>query len=387
MPTEAVHFTVGENTGWLVTSIAREKLMYDYDPIKAIKTLTESFSGLPDDLALKVIKGDIILTVDVENQEIIPIEYIDELKELYPKADLNEWYQCKRKELINTGNGLKDALDGVLFTTLKSSRYGKFHATLDFQQVMDFINGDVKGVLDEIRDINEVQRLTDIIVVCKRYIEESLKLSKALDYVTRSKILREGVDRVSDTEHYEIVTQVSDKLSTLMRADMLKEERINDSVYNYIESQQNIDQVISKGIEPVNIMDNYSAGWLSPSGDYYALNGEIGNMLHNQIADALKEKGYLSMDENDISPESYLERAGWVKIQGDNVQFAGNLNNKIGRVDKYLTKKQVQKIKDYINLCHNGKMRLGWKLSVVSAAMFEMMGTNNSKKLCEYFEF
>lgn len=48
-----IHFTLGDRAGALIMQIAQEKLLYDYDPQKAIEVLTGSLPGLPTSLLLK----------------------------------------------------------------------------------------------------------------------------------------------------------------------------------------------------------------------------------------------------------------------------------------------------------------------------------------------
>lgn len=57
-------FILGENTGKLLVDIAREQLLYKYNPEQAVKTLTDSLDGLSRELALEIILGKFILTVD-----------------------------------------------------------------------------------------------------------------------------------------------------------------------------------------------------------------------------------------------------------------------------------------------------------------------------------
>ena len=152
-----------------------------------------------------------------------------------------------------------------------------------------------------------------------------------------------------------------------------------DKVQLYIDAARENDEVISKGIEPVNIMDNYSAGWLSPEGLYYALNGEIANMLHIQIADALQEKGVVpEKDEFDsgINASAWLEQAGWVKIHESTVHFGGCLNERLDKKNVDMTKTQIDIIYQYISKLHNGIMKLGWREQPVSIARFMMEADN-----------
>ena len=167
-----------------------------------------------------------------------------------------------------------------------------------------------------------------------------------------------------------------------------------DNVQKYIDSARAIDEVIKKGIEPVDINQNYSAGWLAPNGDYYGLNGEIANMLHIQIADALQEIGIIpDVDEhgdelNGAMSDAWLEQNGWVKIHGNNINYAGCLNTVIGKKNVDLTNVQIKKIYEYCTLCHNGIIKLGWRLEQVTAIRFKDMAENNIEGMNKkYFEF
>jgi len=183
------------------------------------------------------------------------------------------------------------------------------------------------------------------------------------------------------------------EFNKLMSCDYVDVAVIEDDVQNYVQAAIEIDEVLSKGIEPVDIMSNYTAGWLAPNGDYYALNGEIANMLHNQIADALQEAGIVPKkpDEEigaEINPDAWLEQAGWVKIHGNNINFAGCENIKIGKRNIDMTDAQIKKIYEYCAICHGGKVKAGWRLEFVSAIMFKDMAENNLPALYKkYFEF
>ena len=160
----------------------------------------------------------------------------------------------------------------------------------------------------------------------------------------------------------------------------------DDEVKKYLNSVMEIDVILSKGIQPVDIMDNYSAGWLSPEGEYYALNGEIANMLHNQIADSLVEAGIIPEDE--ASPDAWLEQQGWVKIHDNNINYGGCLNHHIGLENVHINEKQVLIIANYIKECHNSIMRLGWKLQRVTPTIFVALFRSDLQALNRnYFEF
>jgi hypothetical protein len=162
-----------------------------------------------------------------------------------------------------------------------------------------------------------------------------------------------------------------------------------DTVQTYIDSAREIEEVLEKGIEPVDILDNYSAGWLSPEGEYYALNGEIANMLHNQIASALYEKGIIPQDEvNENNPDGWLCKNGWVKIHNNHILFDGWYNEKysLGQKNVDMTKKQIQAIYEFGQKCCGGVLKLGLGYSQVSAVNFQMLGDNQELMYEKYFK-
>lgn len=65
-----VHFTLGDDAGKLLMQIAQEALLYELDPEKAIKVITTSLMGCPDNIALKILKGDMVCVVMDDKQTI-----------------------------------------------------------------------------------------------------------------------------------------------------------------------------------------------------------------------------------------------------------------------------------------------------------------------------
>ena len=49
-----VHFTLGDNAGILLMQIAQEALLCELDPEKAVKVITTSLMGCPNNIALKI---------------------------------------------------------------------------------------------------------------------------------------------------------------------------------------------------------------------------------------------------------------------------------------------------------------------------------------------
>ena len=390
MSTQTVHFTVGEDAGIIVMNIAQEHLLYTNDVEKAIRTITDSLSGCPMDLALKLLVGDYIILVDVKEQNFIVTERDDSIHTIFPKINVFDWCRQKSIEIAKNGDDLIMAIEQRVW----EMRDRNVYKTYSYEQIFDFIAGNDNDILEDLRETQEVSELILLIKVCKDYIDKSLKLRKVITWLEKTYPQKfENLDmemgEIADNSH--ILTTLIRKFQSMLKCewDNFSMSNMETELENYIVAAVEIEETIKKGIEPVNIMDNWSAGWLSPSGEYYALNGEIANMLHNQIADALHEKGIIPTEDEDgkVNPDSWLEKHGWVKIHGNSVHFAGCLNKQLGGKNVDLTNVQIKIIYEYIALVHNSIMKLGWRLEPVTAPRFQMMAENLPYLYEKYFEF
>ncbi len=391
-----VHFTVGEDAGMLLMQIAQEHLIYNNDVEKALKTITDSLTGCPMDLALKILVGDYVIEVDVEDQQFMVDERDDAIHTIFPKIDVFKWCRDKSIEIAQNGKGLKQAIDEIAYTI----KHKSVKVNYSYEQIFEFIAGNNNVILEDLRDTQEVSELILLIKICKDYIDKSLKLRKVITwfektYPQKFENLDMDMEDIADNSH--LLTTVMQKFQSLLKCEWnnFQMSEIDVDLKNFIDATIKIEETLTNGIEPVNIMDNYDAGWLSPDGEYYALNGEIANMLHTQIADALQEKGLIPMYENEnnekigikINPDSWLEQHGWVKIHGNSVHFAGCLNEKLGIPNVDLTDVQIEIIDNYIRDCHGCLIKVGWRLEPLSIGMFRGVAMNLPILYKKYFEY
>ena len=385
---ETVHFRVGQDFGAMLMSIAQEHLTERNNPVQALKTITDSLHGCPTDLAVQILKGDVVLLVDEETQTVSPVERTEALDKLFPKVDVMYFMESRAANIKLHGGNILDGLRGLQVHIAKN--HGYFDMSFKYEDIFKFIAGDNEALLEELRDNREIDGISTMFEVIKRFCEETLKVQNTMEW------LMQTCDEFKDFKAYErylvLRGEVTDTLEDIafhlnktLKLDFSLEEP-EDNVQKYIDAAREIDEVLSEGIKPVDIMSNYSAGWLAPNGDYYALNGEIANMLHNQIADALVEAGIVPKEE--LNPDAWLEQQGWVKIHDSNVQFAGCLNVRIGKKNVDLTPIQIKKIYEYGALCHNGIIKAGWRMEQVSAVRFRDMAEANPEGLYKkYFEY
>jgi hypothetical protein len=388
--------------------IAQEHLIYGNNPIKALRTITDSLMGCPDDLALRILKGDMVLPVDVDTQEVICQDRIPVVHDQYPKIDVLYYAQSNAGVIEDHTHDFIESFN-ILQNRIRYNSY-KFSFSFDINSILKYCSGDDSGILDELEYDAEVNGIGALVKCAKIFIEKGMKTISILDWMIKNW----GHDKnfmddnkpfienmcVNEDEYLvlynrklmsDCIMQVVQALQTTVDGSFKVDDIDEDnSLQNYIDASLEINKVLSTEIQPVNILDKYSAGWLSPEGDFYALNGEIANMLHNQIADALQEKGIVPSDEilDNHSKDAWLEQQGWVKIHGDNVQFGGCLNSQIGLINVDITNVQARLIYEYGQIACNGVLSMGWKRERISAVKFQMLYEANIPFLNKtYFEF
>lgn len=390
-----VHFRLGEDFGIRITEIAQEHIMYNYDIRKGIDAIMGSFPGMELPMALKIIKGDYVIEVAENGEEIIVNTERNSSHSRYPNFDIEDWIRRKYDEIRDIGRDLRTPLR---VETSKLRYRTTFSVYVPIRSMKSLFAGtlDANDALQYLLEDENVVRLNDLFHIVKNYSETSLKVHETI--IALFALYGKDIDESTKTilgihqrEALNILAEINKLVGDIRNLDFSSFDDEEDELVNYIESAQEIEATLSKGIEPVNILDNYSAGWLAPDGTFYGLNGEIANMLHNQIADALQEKGIIPNDANEVgimvNPDSWLEQHGWVKIHGNNINFAGCLNVHIGKRNVDITDKQIEAIHNYIENCHACEIRLGWRLERMSLGMFMMACQNKEAMYQKYFEF
>ena len=231
----------------------------------------------------------------------------------------------------------------------------------------------------------EVSDLERLVHVVKSFMESSAKELDTIHYLKRTwpeDFKGEHLEEISEARSW--VRDVMEEFQTIMRTDysmIAAKSRANDELDKFMKAARDIEETLSETLQPVNIMDNYSAGWLSPEGEYYALNGEIANMLHNQLADALLENGIIpNTEENKNNPDNWLQAQGWVRIHGNEINFEGHMNERISRGEnRFMTDKQVDLITEYCRLHHNGIVKVFFQ--PISALSFQAMAKDDPARL------
>lgn len=373
--TEYVNFTLGDRTGILLMQIAQEHLIYNNNPQKAIDAIRQSLIGVDMDLTLKILKGDMILLVE-DNQFICTERIPDIHGTIFPYLDCAGHARRRASDIVSTARHLRVAIEEAE----RQMRYGKsISLSFSYDSIINFLEGDDKDLIEDILEDDRVSALQQLITVVKAFIEKSSKEMDTIHFMRQTWPSEfNAANLVYPNEARQLLKTTLESFSELMRTNYLSiANEENADLDNYLKAVIEIDKIVNEGIMPVDIMDNYSAGWLSPEGEYYALNGEIANMLHNQIADALYEKGIIPESvENKNNPDNWLQYAGWVRIHGRHINFEAHMNERINRGEnKFMTDKQIDMITEYCRLHHNGIVKVFFQ--DLSALSFQLMIKGN----------
>lgn len=376
MGTQNLHFTLGENAGELLVSIAREHLLYSLTPQKALETIQDSLIGCPVNIALDILIGRTILKTSDDRVSFNAIQYTPDMKDNHEPLDIEAWAERTLLSMKEDANEWDQVILELRNSVIKND--GKFDITVKYNDLIRAIyDGNTSNLFDNSEISDTIQSIKYTILGIRDFVSKCFKKIEVIKWLYNyyPGEIPDGFT-VMPTE----VKGLNLKLTDLMLKDDEVERYIsqnryrNDLVTRYIENERNIEKVISKGIQPVDITLNYSAGWLAPNGDYYALNGDIANMLHNQIATALwSAKVIPNVDDCKNNPDQWLCKNGWVKIHGDHILYDGYLQSRYMMPLVRITEEQRNKIALYGKSCHKGMLRFGLRFLPISVAKFEMM--------------
>jgi len=353
---DTLNFSIGEDFGKLITTIAQEKITEELDLKRGLKTIEDSLIGITEKQAFDILVERTKLSVDVKTQEVIA--------ETGFKA--KDILGFKRNQLDSLA---KDAsiLRGVLVKTVIANKNKYIY--IDADALSDyFLEDSPEAILDIVEsdysEIGQLYRVIDDLI--KRYFKIFNAIRK-IEEMTALYYPDDNIDEIS----------LSNKILEL-RQDLLSPKKGNTleqvDLAQYLDTVTKIEIIKDAGIAPVDIMDKYNAGWLSPDGVYYGMNGHIANMLHIELANAMQDEGIIPKELEDVtSPDSWLEVNGWVKQHDNWILYAGYERSFLGEPDVPITEKQIDILYKFGQKCHLGVLSLGFSQTRISAVNLPMI--------------
>lgn len=337
-------FTIGKGFGQKLQRIAWEKLTEKYNPREAVEIITKSLPGCTEGMAVDILDGKIILGEDEATQEVLGS----------PGAGgkFNDWIREQRIHLEEEAKEWVKSLEGIRQEIADAG--GKFEFTVRYPELVSYLSGEKDaGLLDnphsdtveQIKGAVEGGEVYKVIV----WMCDALNTPRVLfsDSVLRVRAILDSL-MCSDPE---------------VEASIRKQDFQKQRLSEFMENEMRIEEYHKTELEPVEITEGYDAGWLSPEGDFYGLNGSTGNLLHLNIAERLLASKRIPVKEM-RNPDRWLEENGWVKVHHDWILFSGSFYGKT------LTEAQIEKLYRYGQVCHRGVLRLGTAQTQITAVRF-----------------
>jgi hypothetical protein len=336
--------TIGKGFGQMLQRIAWERLTEELSPRAAVEIITQSLPGCTEGMAVDILDGKITLGEDEATLEVTGT----------PGAGgkFNDWIREQRIHLEEEAKEWVKGLEGIRQEIADAG--GKFEFTVRYPELISYLSGDKDaGLLDYPRS-NVVEEIKGAIVGVNNFLVNVEEVYEVIAWMCHS--LNTSRSIFTDS-----IFGIRTILDSLMCSDPEVEASIRKQrLSEFMENEKKIEEYHQTELEPVEITEGYDAGWLSPDGDFYGLNGSVGNLLHLDIAERLLASKKIPVKEM-RNPDRWLEENGWVKVHHDWILFSGSFYGKT------LTEAQIEKLYRYSQVCHRGVLRLGIAQTQITA--------------------
>ena len=369
----------------LITNLAREALFYKHDGEQAIKVLTESFPTMSRDIALKIISGELVIKV-VDSGNIT----VEQGSELF---DFDEWFKTNVRYYVldyhsdeDTFYSYHNYFMNTMFRRIDRINtyyiphediFGPSNIEKDFTyrelyKVLTSDDEDKKDLLWEYAlSCEKLEQDLKSLSTLNRLLEECNQLNKAISFI-ETNFNHKFDRRLYDSKFFEIL-----RIHNILTNDIPVEK--DDPLERFLKAEIKCSEIDE--IEPSSIDIKYEASWISPEGEYFGMNGEIANMLHNRLADLINERhikltGKSLVEDSNINVDAVLCELGWARIHGNRVMYDGYLMDPI----IHMTDKQKEAIYKYCQTHHRGIICCNYN-EPITAARFSMTDKDSMYKL------
>lgn len=341
-------FTIGKGFGQMLQRIAWEKLTEKYNPREAVEIITKSLLGCTEGMAVDILDGKIILGEDEATHEVLGT----------PGAGgkFNDWIREQRIHLEEEAKEWVWILERLRQTIADAG--GKFEFSVRYPELISYLSGDKDaGLLDYPRS-NVVEEIKGTVEGAKNFFVKVSEVYEVIvwmcDALNMSRVILPDPILSMHTILDSLMCSDPEVEASIRKQDFQK-QRLSEWMEEREENQTEL--------EPVEITEGYDAGWLSPDGDFYGLNGSTENLLYLNIAERLLASKKIPVKEM-RNPDRWLEENGWVKVHHDWILFSGSFYGKT------LTEAQIEKLYRYGQVCHRGVLRLGTAQTQITAVRF-----------------
>ena len=333
----------------MLQRIAWERLTEKLSPMAAVEIITQSLPGCTEGMAVDILDGKIILGEDEATQEVTGT----------PGAGgkFNDWIREQRIHLEEEAKEWVGVLERLRQTIADAG--GKFEFSVRYPELISYLSGDKDaGLLDYPRS-NVVEEIKGTVEGAKNFFVKVSEVYEVIvwmcDALNMSRVILPDPILSMHTILDSLMCSDPEVEASIRKQDFQK-QRLSE----FMENEMKIEEYHKTELEPVEITEGYDAGWLSPDGDFYGLNGSTENLLHLNIAERLLAFKKIPVKEM-RNPDRWLEENGWVKVHHDWILFSGSFYGKT------LTEAQIEKLYRYGQVCHRGVLRLGTAQTQITA--------------------
>lgn len=269
-------FTMGKGFGQMLQRIAWEKLTEKYNPREAVEIITKPLLGCTEGMAVDILDGKIILGEDEATHEVLgtPGE----------GGKFDRWIKITRAALEVEATEWVETLEGLRQTIAEAG--GKFEFSVRYPELISYLSGDKDaGLLDYPRS-NVVEEIKGTVEGAKNFFVKVSEVYEVIvwmcDALNMSRVILPDPILSMHTILDSLMCSDPEVEASIRKQDFQK-QRLSE----FMENEMRIEEYHKTELEPVEITEGYDAGWLSPDGDFYGLNGSTGNLLHLNIAERL----------------------------------------------------------------------------------------------------
>jgi hypothetical protein len=342
-------FTIGKGFGQMLQRIAWEKLTEKYNPREAVEIITKSLPGCTEGMAVDILDGKIILGEDEATQEVTGT----------PGAGgkFNDWIREQRIHLEEEAKEWVKSLEGIRQEIADAG--GKFEFSVRYPELISYLSGDKDAGLLDYPHSNVVEQIKGTVEGAKNFFVKVSEVYEVIVWMCDAL----NTSRVLFSDSVLRVRTILDSLACSdpeVEASIRKQDFQKQRLSEFMENEMRIEEYHKTELEPVEITEGYDAGWLSPDGEFYGLNGSTVNLLHLNIAERLLASKKIPVKEM-LNPDSWLEENGWVRVHHDWILFSGSFYGKT------LTEAQIDKLYRYGQACCKGVLLLGTSQEPITA--------------------
>lgn len=333
----------------MLQRIAWKRLTEKLSPMAAVEIITQSLPGCTEGMAVDILDGKIILGEDEATQEVLGSpgaggKFNDWIREqrIHPEEKAKEWVK---------------SLEGIRRTIADAG--GKFEFTVRYPELVSYLSGEKDAGLLDNPHSDTVEQIKGAVEGATNFFVKVSEVYEVIVWMCDTL----NISRVLFTDSILRVRTILDSLMTVdpeVEASIRKQDFQKQRLSEWMENEKKIEEYHQTELKPVEITEGYDAGWLSPDGDFYGLNGSVGNMLHLNIAERLLASKKIPVKEI-RNPDRWLEENGWVKVHHDWILFSGSFYGKT------LTEAQIDKLYRYGQACCKGVLLLGTSQEPITA--------------------